>query len=77
MIGTYLLIALVATCFALWPNESANVLTSVSRKIQVDWLNYRMQFMAGRIYRKLSRDMKKHFDSEMPPFRWVDRWDRN
>ena len=77
MIGTYLLIALVATCFALWPTESANVLTSVSLKIQVYWLNYRMKFMAWRIYRKLSRDMKKHFDSEMPPFKWVDLWDRN
>jgi len=77
MIGTYLLIALVAICFALWPAESANVLTSVSLKIQVYWLNYRMKFMAWRMHRKLSRDMKKRFNSEIPPFKWVDLWDRN
>ena len=74
--GTYLTLALVCACLIVWPQQTQAVLTSVSLKIQVYILNYRMKFMAWRIYRTLCRDMKKHFGSEMPPFVWVDLWDR-
>ena len=76
MTGTYLTLALVCACLIVWPQETQGVLTSVSLKIQVYILNYRMKFMAWRIYRTLKRDMKKHFGSDMPPFVWVDLWDR-
>lgn len=52
-------------------------MTMASLKIQVFILNYRLKFMAWRMYRSLCRDMKKHFGSEPPPFKWVDLWDRD
>ena len=77
MQGTYLLAALILAAFIVWPEESAAVFTSVSLKIQIYWINWRMKCHARKLHRQLSADMKKHFGSEMPPFQWVDLWDRD
>jgi hypothetical protein len=77
MQGTYLLATIILACLIVWPEESAAVLTSVSLKIQIYWINWRMKCQARKLHRQLSVDMKKHFGSEMPPFEWVDIWDRD
>ena len=77
MQGTYLLATLILASFIVWPKETTAVLTSVSLKIQVYWINWRMKCQARKLHRQLSADMKKHFGSEMPPFKWVDLWDRD
>jgi len=77
MTDFYLLSALLCLCFVLWPEETYAYLTMASLKIQVFILNYRMKFVAWRMYRSLCRDMKKHFGSEPPPFKWVDLWERD
>lgn len=76
MTGTYLTLALVCACLIVWPGQTRALLTSVSLKIQLYILNYRMKFMAWRIHRSLRRDMIKHFATMPPPFDWVDLWDR-
>lgn len=77
MQGTYLLATLIGVAFILWPEEAAAVFTSVSLKIQIFWINWRMKCQARKLHSQLSADMKKHFGSEMPPFKWVDLWDRD
>ena len=76
MQGTYLA-ALVLIAFIVDQDTTTRVLTSVSLKIQVYWINWRMKCQARKLHRQLSADMKKHFGSEMPPFQWVDLWDRD
>ena len=76
MQGTYVLTGLILAAFIVWPEESSAVATSVSLKIQLYWLNFRMKRQAKRMHAQLSRDIKKQFGSEMPPFKWVDLWDR-
>ena len=77
MTGTYLLLCLILLAYCLWPAETEIVFTSVSLKIQVYWINWRMKCQARKLHRQLSADMKKHFGSEMPPFEWVDLWHRD
>ena len=77
MKGTYLLATLIGVALYLWPEETTAVFTSVSLKIQVYWINWRMKCQARKLHRQLSTDMKKHFGSEMPPFKWVDLWERD
>lgn len=77
MNGTYLLITLIVLAFIFFPEDTQVVLTTVSLKIQVYWINWRMKRQARKLHRQLSADMKKHFGSEMPPFEWVDLWDRD
>lgn len=77
MNGTYLLAAVFAASMILWPEETESVMTAVSLKIQVYWLNWRMKRMARALHKKLSADMKEHYGSELPPFEWVDLWRRD
>jgi len=74
--GTYLLAFLIVGAFILWPEETANVLTACSLKIQIYWLNYRMKWQAWRMYRKITKLSK---EAGFPPpgeFRFVNIWDR-
>ena len=76
MYGTYLLICLVAASLILWPEETAAVFTTVSLKIQIYWLNYRLKRQARRMYREIVKLSK---EAGFPPpgeFKFVDLWDR-
>ena len=77
MPGFYLLSVLLIVALIIDQDTTIRVLTSVSLKIQVYWINWRMKCQARKLHRQLSADMKKHFGSEMPPFQWVDLWDRD
>lgn len=77
MQGTYLLLITTFACLLVWPNETISVITSVSLKIQVYYLNWRMKRQALKIHKRLARDMKEHFGSDMPEFKWVDLWERD
>lgn len=70
------LICIIAFVFALWPDRSMYELTVASYKIQIYFLNLRMKLTAWLMYRKLVADFKKHFGTTLPPFKWVDIWDR-
>ena len=76
MTGTYLLIAAIGICFALWPDDTSTVFTSVSLKIQIFYINYRMKYMAWRMHRALTK-LSKEAGYPLPgPFRFVNLWDR-
>lgn len=77
MNGTYIPTLIFAACVILWPKETEQVLTTVSLKIQVYWINWRMKRMAKALHKQLSADMKKHYGTELPPFKWVDLWNRD
>lgn len=77
MPGFYLLCILLIIALIIDQETTIRVLTSVSLKIQVYWINWRMKCHARKLHRQLSADMKKSFGSEMPPFQWVDLWDRD
>lgn len=77
MPGFYLLSALLIVALVVDQDITIRVLTSVSLKIQVYWINWRMKCQARKLHRQLSADMKEHFDSEMPEFEWVDLWNRD
>ena len=76
MIGTYLTIILAGAAFVLWPNEAQAVLVSTSLKIQIFYINYRMKFMAWRMYRSLKKMCKESGWPDPGPFRFVNLWDR-
>ena len=77
MQGTYLLAVLLVAALVIDQETTVRVLTTVSLKIQVYWINWRMKCYARKLHRQLSADMKKHFGSEMPEFQWVDLWERD
>lgn len=77
MNGTYLLATLVVLAFVFFPEDTLVVLTTVNLKIQIYWINWRMKRQALKLHRQLSVDMKKHFGTELPPFEWVDLWNRD
>ncbi len=77
MQGTYLLCLLLFLSFAFEPEATAQVLTTVSLKLQTLYINYRLKWMAWRMYRQLCRITK---ESGMPgpgPFRFINIWDRD
>ncbi len=74
--GTYLLIALIGISFALWPEETPSVFTTVSLKIQIYYINYRMKWMAWRMHRSLIKLCKEAGFPDPGPFRFVNLWDR-
>ena len=76
MIGTYFTVIIAATAFALWPEKSVAVLTAVGLKIHIYYINYRMKFMAWRVYRSLKKMCKESGWPEPGPFRFVNLWDR-
>ena len=77
MNGTYIPTLIFAAIFLLWPEETEKVLTTVSLKIQVYWINWRMKRMAKALHKQLKADMKKYHGTELPAFKWVDLWDRD
>lgn len=77
MQGFYLLVILLACAFAIDGELTSRILTATSLKMQVWWINWRMKCHARKLHRQLSADMKKHFGSEVPPFQWVDLWERD
>lgn len=77
MTGTYLTIILAGAAFVLWPNESQAALVSISLKIQIFYINYRMKFMAWRMYRSLKKLTKEAGFPDPGPFRFTNLWDRN
>ena len=77
MNGTYIPTLFFAACIIVWPEETEKVLTTVSLKIQVYWINWRMKRMARALHKQLSADMKEHYGTELPPFEWKNLWDRD
>lgn len=77
MQGTYLLATIVLACLIVWPEESAAVLTSVSLKIQVWFINLRLKWMAWRMYRQLVKLCDEAGFPHPGPFVFVDIWDRD
>lgn len=76
MQGTYLLATLVVTALILWPEEASAVFTSVSLKIQLFYVNYRMKWMAWRMYRSIVKLSNEAGFPHPGPFKFVDLWDR-
>jgi len=76
MQGTYLLATLILAAFILWPEEAAAVLTSVSLKIQVYFINLRLKWMAWRMYRSIVKLSNEAGFPHPGPFKFVDLWDR-
>lgn len=76
MYGTYLLTALLVGAFIIDPELTTRVLTAVSLKIQVFYINYRMKWMAWRMYRQLCKLTKEAGFPSPGPFKFVDLWDR-
>jgi hypothetical protein len=74
--GTYLLATLVVAAFILWPEESIAVLTAWSLKIQIHFLNYRLKWMAWRMYRSIIKMSKESGFPHPGPFTFVNIWDR-
>ena len=76
MTGTYLTIILAGAAFALWPTESQVTLVSIGLKIQIFCINYRMKFMAWRMYRSLKKMCRESGWPDPGPFRFTNLWDR-
>ena len=74
--GTYLLIALIAISFALWPERTANTLTEISLKIQIYHLNSRMKWAAWWMHRTLTKHCEEAGFPAPGPFRFTNLWDR-
>lgn len=74
--GSYLLFILIAIGFAFWPEDTADVFTAVSLKIQIYYINYRMKWMAWRMHGHLTKLCKESGFPSPGPFRFVDLWDR-
>lgn len=77
MTSTYVISIILASFLVVWPQETINVLTAVSLKIQIFYLNYRMKWMAWRLHRQLVRLSREAGWPEPPPFQFVNIWDRN
>jgi len=77
MQGTYLLATLILIAFIVDQETTTRVLTSVSLKIQVFYINYRMKWMAWRMYRQLVKLSKEAGFPDPGPFKFVDLWDRD
>lgn len=55
--GSYLLAVLVLFSLALWPEETQAVFTSISLKIQLYWINWRLKRQARKAYDLLVSSM--------------------
>ena len=76
MQGTYLLAVLLIAALIIDQETTIRVLTSVSLKIQVYWINLRLKFMAWRMYRSIVKLSKEAGFPHPGPFHFVDLWDR-
>ncbi len=57
MTGTYLLLSLIFLAYLLWPAETETVLVSVSLKIHLYWMNWRLKRMARKLHSALVESM--------------------
>ena len=76
MQGFYLLCALLIAALIIDQETTVRVLTAVSLKIQVYWINLRLKFMAWRMYRQIVKLSKEAGFPHPGPFKYVDLWDR-
>ena len=74
--GTYLLAFLITAAFIVWPEEAAAVATACSLKIQIYFINYRMKWMAWRMYRQIVKMSKEAGFPHPGPFKFVNIWER-
>ena len=80
MTGTYLLLSLILLAYILWPAETEIVLTSVSLKIQIYWLNWRLKRQARKVYDSLVASMTTplydNYDFEHGGLGWWEKLNR-
>ena len=76
MPGFYLLSLLLIAALIIDQETTVRVLTAVSLKIQVWFINLRLKWMAWRMYRQLVKLCKESGFPDPGPFKYVDLWDR-
>ena len=77
MQGTYLLAVLLIAALIIDQETTIRVLTAVSLKIQVYWINLRLKFAAWRMHRTLVKMCKESGFPAPGPFKFVDIWERD
>ena len=77
MPGFYLLCGLLIAALIIDQETTIRVLTAVSLKIQVYWINWRMKRQARKIHRELTRTCKEAGFPDPGPFRFVNIWERD
>ena len=77
MPGFYLLCGLLIAALIVDQETTIRVLTAVSLKIQVYWINLRLKWMAWCMHRKLVRLCEESGFPAPGPFKFVDLWDRD
>lgn len=77
MTGFYLLCFLLLIALVIDQQTTINVLTAVSLKIQVYYMNLRLKWAAWVMYRSLVKQCKENGFPVPGPFKFVDIWDRD
>jgi hypothetical protein len=77
MIGFYSLCIVLTVCLLLDADATIRVLTMVSLKIQIYWINWRMKRQARKVHRELIKMSKEAGWPEPPPFTFVNIWERD
>jgi hypothetical protein len=74
---SFYILSIVLGCLLItYPDQTIATLIAVGLKAQIYWINYRMKFMAWRIYRSLVKMAREHDMPSPGPFKYVDVWDR-
>ena len=76
MPGFYLLSLLLIAALIIDQETTFRVLTAVSLKIQVWFINLRLKWMAWRMHSQLVKLCKESGFPDPGPFKYVDLWDR-
>lgn len=76
MIGSYIILVLLITAFIVDGELTVRILTTVSLRIQICYINYRMKWAAWRMYRKLKQLTRKQGLPDPGEFKFVNIWDR-
>lgn len=61
---------------ALYPKDAQDAAYALVVFMQLELMNLRLYVMQRRMHHKLSKDMKKHWGVELPPFKFVRIQDR-
>ena len=77
MIGFYSLCVVLTICLLIDADVTIRVLTVVSLKIQIYWINWRMKCQARKIHRELIKMSKEAGWPEPPPFTFTNIWERD
>ena len=77
MIGFYSLCVVLTVCLLIDTDATIRVLTMVSLKIQIYWINWRMKCQARKIHRELIKMSKEAGWPEPPPFTFINIWERD